>query len=224
MNHKKTGINKSNFGMRISECGFKIFYSAIRNPQSAIYLCVLVLGCSGETGLEALRQAMYDQPKYEPFEASAFFRDGRSARPRVVGTVARGQLRIDEHFYTGRVGQELVTTFPFPVTREVLARGQERYDIFCTPCHDRAGAGQGMVVKRGFRAPPSLHIDRLRAESVGHFFDVITNGNGAMYSYASRIAPEDRWAIVAYIRALQLSQHAGLEDVPAEVRRQLEGE
>lgn len=184
----------------------------------------LSAGCRGETGLEQLRQAMFDQPRYEPLEASAFFKDGRSARPQVRGTVARGQLRADTHLYTGKVGDDLVTTFPFPVTMEVIQRGRERYEIFCTPCHDRAGTGKGMVVRRGFKPPPSLHIDRLREEPVGHFYDVITGGYGTMASYASRIPPVDRWAIVSYIRALQLSQHAGIEDLPEAEHRRLEAE
>ncbi len=169
----------------------------------------------------ACRQDMHDQPRYEPLERSTFFDDGRSARPFVEGTVARGHLKTDEHFYTGKVNGELVTTLPFPATLEVLSRGHARYDIYCSPCHDRVGNGQGMIVQRGFRQPPSFHIDRLRQAPMGHFFDVMTNGFGTMYSYADRIAPRDRWAIVAYIRALQLSQNAKLEDVPAEERRQL---
>ena len=181
-------------------------------------------GCRGETGLEQLRQAMFDQPRYEPLEASAFFKDGRSARPQVRGTVARGQLRADQHLYTGKIGDELVTIFPFPVTMDVIKRGRERYDIFCTPCHDRAGTGQGMVVKRGFKPPPSFHIDRLREEPVGHFYDVMTSGYGTMSSYASRVPPADRWAIVSYIRALQLSQNAGIEDLPEAERGRLEAE
>lgn len=172
-----------------------------------ITLCLLV-------SLAACRQDMHDQPRYEPLEASAFFEDGRSARQPVTGTVARGQLQADTHFYTGRVNGEPVTTFPFQITQEVLKRGQERYNIFCSPCHDRVGNGEGMVVRRGFRRPPSFHIDRLREAPVGHFFDVITNGFGAMYDYAARIPPRDRWAIIAYIRALQFSQRATLADVP----------
>lgn len=164
---------------------------------------------------------MHDQPRYEPLERSTFFDDGRSARPFVEGTVARGQLHLDDHFYTGKVNGELVTTLPFAATPEVLARGQERYNIFCSPCHDQVGTGRGMIVQRGFRQPPSFHIDRLRQAPVGHFFDVMTNGFGTMYSYADRVAPKDRWAIVAYIRALQLSQNATLEDVPATERSKL---
>jgi hypothetical protein len=164
---------------------------------------------------------MHDQPRYEPLEGSPFFADSRSARPFVEGTIARGQLRDDEHFFTGKLNGELANALPFPATLDVLKRGQERYNIFCTPCHDRVGTGQGMIVQRGFRRPPSFHIDRLREAPAGHFFDVITNGFGTMYSYADRIAPSDRWAIVAYIRALQLSQNATLSDVPAEAGKQL---
>ncbi|HEV3163032.1 MAG TPA: cytochrome c [Isosphaeraceae bacterium] len=167
---------------------------------------------------------MYDQPKYEPLEASSFFEDGQSARPLVSGTVARGDLRIDDHLYKGKVDGKLVETFPFPVDRAVMERGRERFNIFCSPCHGRVGDGHGMIVQRGFSAPPSFHKDSLRQEPVGHFYDVITNGHGAMYSYASRVPPRDRWAITAYIRALQLSQSATLDDVPAAIRHQLEEE
>ncbi len=166
---------------------------------------------------------MHDQPRYEPLEASEFFADGRSARPQVPGTVARGQLRTDLHFYTGKSGKDLAASFPFPVTREVLERGRERFNIFCTPCHGQVGNGQGMVVQRGFRPPPSFHIDRLRQAPVGHFFDVMTRGLGAMPDYASRVLPRDRWAIIAYIRALQYSQRAPLADVPEDKRSQLVG-
>lgn len=169
------------------------------------------------------RQDMHDQPRYKPLAASTFFGDSRAARPLVEGTVARGQLRTDEHFYTGKSGGVLVTTFPFPITRQVLERGRERFNIFCSPCHGRLGDGQGMVVLRGFRNPPSFHLDRMREKPVGHFFDVMTNGFGAMASYAARVPPQDRWAIVAYIRALQFSQRATLDDVPAEERAKLQG-
>ncbi len=168
------------------------------------------------------RRDMQDQPKYIPLRQSDFFGDGRSARPLVADTVARGQLREDDHLYTGMVGGKPAETFPFPVTRQVLERGRQRYDIYCSPCHDNAGYGNGMVVQRGFRRPPSYHIDRLRAAPPGYFYDVITNGLGAMYSYASRVPPEDRWAIVAYIRALQLSQNARMADVPESEREQLQ--
>jgi hypothetical protein len=169
----------------------------------------------------ACRQEMHDQPRYEALEASSFFKDGRSARPQVPGTVARGQLRTDTHLYIGKSGENPVETFPFEMTREDLARGGERYNIFCSPCHDRIGNGEGIIVRRGFRRPSSFHIERLREAPVGYFYDVITNGFGTMYSYADRIPPQDRWRIVAYIRALQFSQHAILAELPPEEQRQL---
>lgn len=166
---------------------------------------------------------MQVQPRYNPLDPSKFFDDGRSARPAVPGTVARGQLRANDALYTGKVNGVLVETFPLPLTRKVLERGQQRYNIFCSPCHDYVGTGRGMIVQRGFQPPPSYHNDRLRKAPVGHFFDVITNGYGAMASYAARVPPEDRWAIIAYIRALQLSQQAKLDDVPEKGREQLLG-
>ena len=184
--------------------------------MARVFLCVsLITGC---------RQDMHDQPRYEPFEASAFFADGRSVRPLVPGTVARGQLQTDTHFSTGMTGGKAADTLPFPITRPLLDRGQERYTIFCAPCHDSLGNGRGIIVQRGFRQPPSFHLERLREAPIGHFFAVMTNGFGAMADYATQISPQDRWAITAYIRALQLSQHATLTDVPAEVRQRLESE
>jgi mono/diheme cytochrome c family protein len=160
------------------------------------------------------RQDMHNQPKYRPLREAPFFQDGASARPLVEGTVARGTLREDDAFFTGKIGNTLVTELPFPVDQQVLDRGQERYDIFCAPCHDRTGNGRGMVVQRGYRQPTSLHIDRLRQAPPGHFFDVMTNGLGAMPDYRTQIPPRDRWAIVAYLKALQLSQHAPASDIP----------
>jgi mono/diheme cytochrome c family protein len=165
---------------------------------------------------------MQDQPKYKPLHESEFFSDHRSARPQVEGTVARGHLRVDTARYTGKAGENDVTAFPFPITRDDLTRGQQRFNIYCSPCHGRLGDGQGLVVKRGFRAPPSYHIQRLKDAPVGHFFDVQTNGFGAMPSYASRVAPDDRWRIIAYIRALQLSQGATVADVPPDQKQNLE--
>jgi mono/diheme cytochrome c family protein len=165
---------------------------------------------------------MHDQPKYVPLRESTFFADGRSARTPVEGTVARGQLRDDPLLYTGKVGGEDATMFPFPVDETVMARGRERYDIFCSPCHARTGAGDGLVVLRGYRRPPTFHDDRLRNAPVGHFFDVMTNGFGAMPDYASQIRAQDRWAIAAYIRALQLSANAALADVPQAQRGALQ--
>jgi mono/diheme cytochrome c family protein len=185
---------------------------------------LVLVGCSGTTDLERLRQEMYDQSKYQPLEKNAFFTDGRASRPWIEGTVARGQLRIDEHLYTGKINGEPAATFPFAITSDVLKRGQDRFNVFCTPCHGSLGDGRGMVVRRGLKQPPSYHIDRLRTAPPGYFFDVMTNGFGVMYNYASRIKPEDRWAIAAYIRALQLSQGASLTDVPFDVRQRLENE
>lgn len=178
--------------------------------------CLLVVSIAG------CRLDMHDQPKYEPYEASAFFPDNKSARTPPDGTVAQGQLREDSLFYTGKVGDQDSPVFPFPVTEEMLKRGQEQYNVFCSPCHDRAGTGEGMIVERGMIRPPSFHIVRLREAPPGYFFDVITNGFGAMFSYASRLSPEDRWAVIAYIRALQLSQHATYGQVPDEDVEQLE--
>jgi len=167
---------------------------------------------------------MADQPRYKPLSQSSFFGDDRSARLLVSGTVARGHLNADEQFYTGKSGEEPISTLPVALTKELLARGQGRFNIFCSPCHDRTGSGEGMIVRRGYRPPPSYHIDRLRQAPVSHFFDVMTNGFGAMPDYAAQIPPADRWAVAAYIRALQLSQNATLADVPAEERQKLEGQ
>jgi mono/diheme cytochrome c family protein len=164
---------------------------------------------------------MVDQQHLKPLAEDNFFANGAGSRVPPPHTVARGQLREDEQFYTGKIGNQLAATFPHAVTRQTLERGQARFEIYCAVCHGRTGEGNGMVVQRGFPAPPSLHEKRLRDAPVGHFFDVIKNGYGVMYSYASRVAPEDRWAIAAYIRALQLSQHA----TPAEAdRKQLEAQ
>jgi hypothetical protein len=162
----------------------------------------------------ACRQDMHDQPRYEPLEASTFFKDGRSARPQVEGTVARGQLRLDEHLYTGKIGGKPATSFPFAITQAVLERGQERFNIFCSACHGRLGNGQGIIVQRGLKPPPSFHIDRLRESPPGYYFDVMTNGFGAMYDLSHAVPVRDRWAIAAYVRVLQRSQRATLEDVP----------
>jgi len=162
----------------------------------------------------ACRQDMHDQPRFKPLRESDFYADLRSARPPVEGTVARGQLHEDAYFYGGKIGNNPGDYMPFAVTADVLARGQERYNIYCVPCHSQLGDGNGMIVQRGFRRPPSFHTDRLRKAPLGYFFDVMTNGFGAMTDYASQIAPRDRWSIVVYIRALQLSQAATIADVP----------
>jgi mono/diheme cytochrome c family protein len=163
----------------------------------------------------ACRQDMHDQPKYRGLRGSDFFADGQSARPLVANTVARGHLNEDALLYTGKDGQNDATEFPFPVTDQVMARGRERFDIYCSPCHGRTGNGDGMVVRRGFRRPPSYAEERLRTAPVGHIFDVITNGFGAMPDYQAQIPVGDRWAIVAYVKALQLSMYAPIDDVPA---------
>jgi mono/diheme cytochrome c family protein len=162
------------------------------------------------------RQDMHDNPRYKPYSASDFFSDGRGARLLPAGTVARGWLREDEALYTGQVNGEPVADFPFAISHQDLERGRERYNIYCTPCHGLVGDGQGMVVQRGLRRAASYHDDRLRDERVGYFYDVITNGFGAMQGYAEQIPVRDRWLIVAYVRALQLSQNATMAEVPRE--------
>ncbi|MFN8454465.1 MAG: cytochrome c [Anaerolineae bacterium] len=174
---------------------------------NGLALCLsLLTGCALE---------MYDQPRYEPLEKSAFFKDHQSARPRVADTVARNQSP-DEYLTTGKFNDDFAPTFPFTVTLEVVQRGQERYNIFCAPCHGRLGDGKGIVVEYGLKEPPSFHTPDMIEETPGFYFDAITNGTRVMPSYAARIRPEDRWAIVAYIRALQLSQQADLSTVPPE--------
>jgi hypothetical protein len=197
----------------------KMNYSIINNQSIIKTLCLMLLALAAT----ACRQDMHDQPRFEPLEKNNFYADGRSARPVIAGTIARGQLNIDDHFYTGKVNGELVNTFPFPITKKVLERGRERFNIFCTPCHGALGYGDGLIVQRGFRPPPSFHIQRLREAPVGHFFDVMTNGLGAMYDYRDKISPADRWTIAAYIRVLQLSQNAAIDDVPEEMRQKLIG-
>jgi mono/diheme cytochrome c family protein len=205
-------------------------------------LCV-VAGC---------QQQMAVQPSYKPLDPDSFFADGRSARPLVAGTVARGHLRTDVHLFTGKRTAEPtgpagpaaiigaadrgalsvltltametetdVDSFPFPITRAVLKRGQDRYQIYCVVCHDPLGTGRGKIVERGYTPPPSYHIDRLRQVAVGHFYDVITNGYGSMPEYKQQVPPRDRWAIAAYIRALQLSQHFPVQELSPDMRQEL---
>jgi mono/diheme cytochrome c family protein len=165
----------------------------------------LVAGC---------RQDMQDQPKIIPQRESNFFADGRSARPQVLNTVARGQLHEDQYFYTGLVNGKEQDAMPFPATLAVLKRGEERYNIYCTPCHSRVGNGQGMIVERGYKPAGNYHDAKRLAEPLSHFFYVMTNGYGAMPDYSAQLTPTDRWAVAAYIRALQLSQNAKESDVP----------
>jgi mono/diheme cytochrome c family protein len=192
------------------------------SPLRLVLVLVLVLVAGLSTGC---RQDMHDQPKLEPYEASSFFADGRASRPRIEGTIPRGSPLVDRdtHLEDGKDAQgKLVATFPYPVTKDVLERGRERYDIYCAPCHAKTGDGDGMIVRRGYRRPPSMHEARLREISAGHLFDVMTNGFGAMPDYRAQIATRDRWAIVAYIRALQASRAATIADVPADQRAALE--
>jgi mono/diheme cytochrome c family protein len=165
------------------------------------------------------RQDMQDQPKYKPLAPSRFFSDGKSARQLVEGTAPYSP---EGKATPPMADLSKMTTLPFALTPQVMDRGQERFNIYCSPCHGRLGYGNGMVVQRGFRAPPSYHIDRLRQAPLGHFYDVMTNGFGAMQSYADKVAPDDRWAVAAYIRALQLSQHATINDAPPEERAKLQ--
>jgi mono/diheme cytochrome c family protein len=183
-----------------------------------------VLALVAATALVAAgcRQDMHDAPRYEAFEASSSFPDGRASRTAPAGTVARGWLRDDEALYTGKVAGQMVDQFPFAIAHADLQRGQQRFNIYCTPCHGKLGDGNGMVVQRGLRQAASYHQDRLRQEKAGYFYDVITNGFGAMQGYAEQIPVRDRWLIVAYVRALQLSQHASVDDVPADKRAELD--
>lgn len=177
---------------------------------------LVVIGC-----LVACRQDMHDQPKYKALRASPFFADGRASRPVVDGTVARGHLELDTARTTGKVG---ATYAPNPLPRAVATfrRGRERYDIYCAPCHDRAGTGNGMIVERGFKQAPSFHQDRLRAVADGYLFETMTEGFGVMPSYAAQIPADDRWAIAAWIRVLQRSQWATVADVPENDRTKLD--
>jgi mono/diheme cytochrome c family protein len=164
------------------------------------------------------RKDMYDQPHYEPYEPSAFFTDGTSSRPIIAGTVARGELRADSLYYEGKIDGKDADVFPFEIDAATLELGRDRYMVYCTPCHGRLGDGRGMVVRRGFSPPPTFHSEYLRKIPVGHFFSVMTHGYGAMYSYAARIPVKHRWAIAAYIRALQYSANASPEDLTAKDR------
>jgi mono/diheme cytochrome c family protein len=212
------------------------------------FLLVLVAFCFSP----GCQQQMAKQPSYRPDEPSAFFPDGRAARPVVPGTVARGHLKTDTHLFTGsRFGEGIgpaqsaalvgaaggsllglaaslamgaedhaTRVFPFPITAQVLQHGRDRYQIYCAVCHDELGTGHGMIVERGYTPPPSYHIERLRVSPVGHFFEVVTRGYGSMPSYKRQIPARDRWAIIAYIRALQLSQRFPVQDLPEPMRQE----
>ncbi|MEZ5351357.1 MAG: cytochrome c [Bryobacteraceae bacterium] len=173
-------------------------------------------------GLMSCRQDMHDPPRYRPLAKSTFFPDGRASRPIIEGTVAWGKLKTDTRMFKGKVGNDFISDIPVPVTEALLTRGQQRFNIYCSPCHGGGGDGEGMVVQRGFKHPPSYHSDKLRNQPSGYYFDVISNGFGAMASYASRVPVADRWAIIAYIRALQYSRLATIDDVPESLRSQLD--
>jgi mono/diheme cytochrome c family protein len=201
---RKLGMN------RVGSVESDPFAKRAKGWGSLVFLAAMILISSG------CRIDMHVQPRQNPLSRSEFFPDQRSARPPVEGTVARGQLHEDTYFYTGKIGGNPGDALPFAVTKQVLERGRERYNIFCAPCHSRVGDGNGFVPSRGFaRKPPSFHIVRLQKAPIGYFYDVITEGFGIMPDYASQIPPQDRWNIVAYVRALQLSQSATMADVPA---------
>jgi hypothetical protein len=183
----------------------------VTRRRLAPFLALLALAC---------RQDMHDQPKLKPYAASGFFADERGSRQHVAGTVARGQLREDPLLFTGKQDGKPAAEVPFPLTLQVLERGQQRYLIYCTPCHGQTGRGDGIVVRRGYRKPTSFHDARLRGEPVGYYYDVVTNGFGAMPDYQAQLAVRDRWAVAAYVKALQLSQYADAKQlgiqIPAE--------
>ena len=177
---------------------------------AAVIACLTIVAC---------RNDMHVQPKILPLSHSDFFDDGRGSRTPPAGTIARGLLRDDTYLYTGMMNGKPGDALPFPATREVLERGRERFNIYCAPCHSQLGDGNGMIVQRGFRRPPSFHEPRLRQAPLGHFYDVMTNGFGVMPDYAAQVIPQDRWAIAAYIRALQFSQNAPASAAPSVAER-----
>lgn len=195
-----------------------------RSGQRSTLGLALGLGLVLALTATACRQDMHDAAKYEPLEKSAFFEDQRASRQLVAGTIPRGHLQEDKLLYTGRDGDALSESFPFPVTAGVMKRGQERFNIYCSPCHARTGDGDGMIVQRGYKQPPSLHEERVRVMPAGYFFQVMTNGFATMPSYAAQIGPEDRWAIAAYVKALQASRQVQLSDLTAEEKKRLEAD
>ena len=192
-----------------------------REMQRAFGIALLVAGVAGAT---ACRQDMHDTPRFEPLEKSDFYDDHRSERPIIEDTVPRGWLMADDAFATGKVNGQFVAELPaaVPLSLDLLKRGEGRFNIYCSPCHGRTGEGNGIVVQRGYKQPPSYFDARLRAQPIGYFYDVISHGFGAMPDYAAQIQPQDRWAVAAYIRALQVSRHANVADVPAADRPQLD--
>ena len=190
-----------------------------------VSILILAIALVFISGCDVVPLHMRQQPYYRPLVPSTLFENGAASRPLPPHTVPRGEwgaMMMDEAFFTGQVNGEFVETIPIEVNRETLLRGQERFNVFCSPCHGRVGNGEGMIVQRGFQQPPSFHLDRVRQQPDGYYYDVISNGFGAMYSYGSRVRPADRWAIVAYIRALQLSQDFPVDLLSEEERQQLE--
>lgn len=200
-------------GKRQKAEGGKAFSRSLFFRLSPFAFCLLFLAC---------QQKMANQPRYDPLESSDFFSDGMAARPRLAGTVARGEISANPFLDTGKVNGQPATGFPLPVTADLIDHGQIRYDIYCSPCHGRVGDGNGMIPSRGLRRPPSFHTETLRTATTGHFFDVMTNGFGAMPPYGHVISARDRWAIVAYIRALQLSQHTSVNELSAADRAKVD--
>lgn len=187
----------------------------------------LMLACALAASLgagTACRQDMHDAPRYDALEKSDFFADRRASRPLIDGTVARGHLRASDAYYTGKENGQPIATLPAGLTldKALIERGQDRFNVYCAPCHSQTGEGDGMVVRRGYKQPPSLHDPRLRNMQLGYFYDVVTRGFGQMPDYAAQIQPRDRWAVAVYIRALQLSQNATVDDVPADQRGNLD--
>jgi mono/diheme cytochrome c family protein len=195
--------------------------SLSHGKRPLVSLLVVLIAMAGLSACNAMR----DQPRYDPLEASQFFTNGMSSRPLVPGAIPISRNVDQDVLYTGKTPDgQLVASLPISVTQQVLQRGQEEFNIYCSPCHGYDGEGQGMIVQRGFASPPSFHTQRLREAPVGHFFDVITNGFGQMYAYDYRVKPADRWAIIAYIRALQLSQNATTQDVPPDELQKLQAQ
>ena len=188
-----------------------------------IWLVCNVVAGAGLLASLGCRRDMFQQPSSKPLEENTFFRDNEmGSRPTVQNTVARGGLEEDEAFYTGQIGTNLVIEFPLEINRATLERGRERYDIYCSVCHGRTGEGNGMIVQRGFPAPPSFHLERLRQAPIGHYYTAITRGYGIMYPYATQVSPADRWAIAAYIRTLQYSRNVNVAALPASARDRLD--
>jgi cytochrome c553 len=185
-------------------------------PALPLALSVLALASAG------CRREMYDQPRGDPLKSSDFFADGAASRPLPPHTVAQEGFHTDASYDTGRIGTNFLTQLPFPVTRQILERGRQRYDIYCSMCHGLTGQGRGIVVERGFPAPAAFAAERLREKPPGYFYDVMTRGYGVMLSYANRVDADDRWAIAAYVGVLQRSRHATLADVPPAERAPLE--